>query len=88
MEKVKVGGFKCIHVHYKQGNFRKKETIVNHSVPKFEFKYHNLSTEIYVAIEKELCLWSRSKYIRLLAIIMDLLSEYDNSDYPAKEYRH
>ena len=36
-----------------------------------------LSTDIYVALEQEVCLPSRSKYIRLIAIILDLPSEYD-----------
>ena len=36
-----------------------------------------LSTDIYVALEQELCLPSRSEYIRLIAIILDLPSEYD-----------
>ena len=36
-----------------------------------------LSTDIYVALEQELCFPSRSEYIRLIAIILDLPSEYD-----------
>ena len=36
-----------------------------------------LSTDIYVALEQELCLPSRSEYIQLLAIILELPSEYD-----------
>ena len=36
-----------------------------------------LSTDIYVALEEELCLPSRSEYFRLIAIILDLPSEYD-----------
>ena len=36
-----------------------------------------LSTDIYVALEQELCLPSRSEYIRLITIILDLPSEYD-----------
>ena len=59
------------------GNFWKKETIIL-SVPKYEFKQNlNLSTDIYVALEQELCLPSRSEYIRLIAIFLNLPSEYD-----------
>ena len=36
-----------------------------------------LITDIYVALEQEVCLPSRSEYIRLIAIILDLMSEYD-----------
>ena len=36
-----------------------------------------LSTDIYVALEQELYLPSISEYIPLLAIILDLPSEYD-----------
>ena len=37
-----------------------------------------LSTDIYVALEEELCLPSRSGYLLLIAkIILDLPSEYD-----------
>ena len=36
-----------------------------------------LSTDIYVVLEQELCLPSRSEYIRLITIILDLPSEYD-----------
>ena len=48
----------------------------NHFVPKYEFKTI-LSIDIYVALEQELCLPSRSEYIRLIAISLDLPSEYD-----------
>ena len=69
-----MGGFKCIQVHSKQGNFWKKETIIlylNLSLNTI------LSTDIYVALEQKLCVPSSSEYIRLLAIILDLPSEYD-----------
>ena len=36
-----------------------------------------LSTDIYVALEQEVCLPSRSEYIQIIAIILDLPSEYD-----------
>ena len=36
-----------------------------------------LSTDIYVDLEQEVCVPSRSEYIRLIAIILDLPSEYD-----------
>ena len=36
-----------------------------------------LSTDIYVDLEQEVCVPSRSEYIRLIAIIRDLPSEYD-----------
>ena len=36
-----------------------------------------INTDIYVALDKELCLPSRSEYFRLIAIIQDLPSEYD-----------
>ena len=74
LEKVKVCGFKYIQVHSKQGNFWKKETItlyLNVSLNTI------LSTDIYVDLEQEVCVPSRSEYIRLLAIILDLPSEYD-----------
>ena len=70
----KVNGFKCIQEHSKHGNFRKKEMIIlslNVSLNTI------LSTDIYVALEQELCLPSRSEYVRLLTIILDLPSEYD-----------
>ena len=71
---VKVNGFKCIQVHSKHGNFRKEEMIIlslNVSLNTI------LSTDIYVALEEELCLPSRFEYFRLIAIIQDLPSEYD-----------
>ena len=74
MEKVKVDGFKCIQVHSEQGNFWKNETIIlylNVSLNPI------LSTDIYVTLEQEICLLSRSEYIQLLAIILELPSEYD-----------
>ena len=70
LKKVKVNGFKCIQVHSEHGNFRKKGD--DHSVPKC-----TKSTDIYVALEQELCLQRISEYIRLIAIILDLPSEYD-----------
>ena len=63
-----------IQVHSKQENFWEKETIIlylNVSLNTI------LSTDTYVALEEELCLPSRSEYIRLIAIILDLPSEYD-----------
>ena len=69
-----MGGFKCIQVHSEQGNIWKNETIIlylNVSLNTI------LSTDIYVALEQELCLQSISEYIRLIAIILDLPSEYD-----------
>ena len=36
-----------------------------------------LSTDIYIALEQEVFLPSISKYIRLIVIILDLLSEYN-----------
>ena len=36
-----------------------------------------LITDIYVALEQEWCLPSRSEYIWLIAIILDLPSEYN-----------
>ena len=36
-----------------------------------------LSIDIYVDLEQEVCVPSRSEYIRLIAIILDLPSEYD-----------
>ena len=74
LKRVKVNSFKCIQVHSKHGNFRKKEMIIlslNVSLNTI------LSTDIYVALEEELCLPSRSEYFRLIAIIQDLPSEYD-----------
>ena len=74
LKNLKVNGFKCIQVHSKHGNFRKKEMIIlflNVSLNTI------LSTDIYVALEQELCLPSRSEYIRLIAIILDLPSEYN-----------
>ena len=74
LKKVKVNGFKCIQVHSKHGNFRKKEMII----PSLNVSFNTiLNTDIYVALEQELCLPSRSEYIRLIAIILDLPSEYD-----------
>ena len=61
-------------VHSKQENFRKRETIIlclNMSLNTI------LSTDIYVDLEQEVCVPSRSEYIRLIAIILDLPSEYD-----------
>ena len=34
-----------------------------------------LSTDIYVVLEQEVCVPSRSEYIRLIAIILDLPSK-------------
>ena len=54
--------------------FRKKETIIlylNMSLNTI------LSTDIYIALEQEVCLPSRSEYNRLIAIILDLPSGYD-----------
>ena len=56
LERVKVDGFKCIQVHSKQGNFWKKETIILYLYVSLNTI---LSTDIYVALEQELCLWSR-----------------------------
>ena len=66
--------FQMYPVHSKHGNLRKKEMIIlslNVSLNTI------LSTDIYVALEQEVCLPSRSEYIRLIAIILDLPSEYD-----------
>ena len=71
LQKVEVNGLKCIQVHSKQGNFRKKEMSI---------RFLNVcsnTTDNYVALEQELCLSSRSEYIRLIAIILGLPSEYD-----------
>ena len=52
----------------------KKEMII----PSLNVSFNTiLSTDIYVALEQELCLPSRSEYIRLITIILDLPSEYD-----------
>ena len=57
-----------------RGTFGKKETII---------VYLNVSlntiliTDIYDALEQELCLPSRSEYFRLIAIILNLPGEYD-----------
>ena len=67
-------GFKCIQVHSKHGNFRKKEmTILSLNVSLNTI----LSTDIYVDLEQEVCVPSRSEYIRLIAIILDLPIKYD-----------
>ena len=81
LEKVKVGGFKCIKVHSKQGNFWKKETII---------LYHNmslntiLSTDIYVTLEQELCFPNRhERYYRsgIVSLILALFGKYCVSRY-------
>ena len=71
---MKVNNLKCIQVHSEQGNFRKMDMIIlflNVSLNTI------LSTDIYVDLEQEVCVPSRSEYIRLIAIILDLPSEYD-----------
>ena len=56
------------------GTLGKKEMII----PSLNVSFNTiLSTDIYVALEQELCLLSRSEYIRLIAIIFDLPSEYN-----------
>ena len=50
------------------GTLGKKEMII----PSLNVSFNTiLSTDIYVALEQELCLPSRSEYIRLIAIILD-----------------
>ena len=69
-----VSNVSTIQVHSKHGNCRKKEMIIlslNVSLNTI------LSTYIYVDLEQEVCVPSRSEYIRLIAIILDLPSEYD-----------
>ena len=59
MNLKKLNSFKCIQVHSKHGNFRRKEMIIlslNESLNTI------LSTDIYVALEEELCLPSKSGY--------------------------
>ena len=56
------------------GTLGKKEMII----PSLNVSFNTiLNTDTYVALEQELCLPSRSEYIRLIAIILDLPSEYD-----------
>jgi len=56
------------------GTLGKKEMII----PSLNVSFNTiLNTDIYVALEQELCLPSRSEYIRLITIILDLPSEYD-----------
>ena len=56
------------------GTLGKKEMII----PSLNVSLNTiLRNDIYVALEQELCLPSISEYIRLIAIILDLPSEYD-----------
>ena len=56
------------------GTLEKKRMII----PSLNVSFYTiLSTDIYIALEQELCLPSRSEYIRLLAIILELPSKYD-----------
>ena len=56
------------------GTSGKKEIII----PSLNVSFNAiLSTDIYVALEQEVGLPSISEYIRLIAIILDLPSEYD-----------
>ena len=53
LEKVKVGGCRCIQVHSQQGNFWKKETVILYLNVNLNTI---LNTDINVALEQELCL--------------------------------
>ena len=56
------------------GTLGKKEMII----PSLNVSFNTiLNTDIYVALEQELCLPSRSEYIQLIAIFLGLPSEYD-----------
>ena len=87
LEKVKVSGFKCIQVHSKQGNFRKKETIILYINMSLKII---LSTDIYVALSRNyVCrvdpinrnFSGPAKRVRLMTCRLI-------GNYPAKEYHH